>query len=309
MPSKEAKAYRATLIAIISAVILLSLKAVVGVLIYSLSVVADAFDSLLDLLVSILMFFFLKHAALPPDEEHPFGHGKYDAVASLFQATIMVGFAGILCTEAMNKILHNLPVRLPEFGIGVILLNIVFKVMLIKYLFQIYKETGYLSLFSLVGNFKGDLYNSLGIIFALSVAKGLGIHIFDPLIAILIAGFFVKTAVIIYREAFHQILDKAPREIQRRVERLLTEHYPNIVGFHKLRVRRAGNSLQMDMHILLPNGLSLEEAHDLSEHLEKDIRDIFPLAVVVIHMEPEKKDVQGDLESKEAEHRESKGVS
>lgn len=298
---REAKAYKATLVAIISEVILLSLKGGVGLLIASLSVLADALDSLLDLMASAFMFFLLRQAALPPDEDHPFGHGKYDAIASLSQATMMTGLAGVLFFEAGKKLVHNLPIKLPELGVGVMFVNILFRVMLITYFSHIRKETGSLSIFSLVGHYKGDLYNSLGIILALLTAKWLGIHILDPLIATAIAFFFLKTAVTIYREAFHQIVDKAPQEVYKSIEKLLMEHYPRLVGFHKLRVRKAGNSLQMDMHILLPNGLSLEEAHDLAEHLESDIRGIFPLSVIVIHMEPERKDVKGDLENKKTE--------
>lgn len=298
MLSREVKAYKATLVAIVSEVILLSLKGVVGFLIASLSVVADALDSFLDLLASILIYFFLKQAALPPDEDHPFGHGKYDALASLSQAAIMTGLAGVLLAESVNKIVHNLPVKLPELGIGVMLVNILFRVMLVRYLSRIRKETGSLSIFSLVGHYKGDLFNSLGIILALLIAKGWRIHIVDPFIAMLIAVFFLKTAIKIYKEAFHQIVDRAPREVQEQIEKLLREHYPQLLDFHNLRVRRTGNSFQMDMHILLPNGLSLQEAHDLSEHLENDIEEMFPSSVVVIHMEPGEKNVQGDLENK-----------
>lgn len=303
MLSREAKAYKATLVAVISEIILVSLKGVVGLLIASLSVLADALDSFLDLVASTLMFFLLRQAALPPDEDHPFGHGKFDAVASLSQATIMTGLAGIIFVEAVNKMIHNLPVKVPEMGIGVMLVNILFRIMLIRYFSRVRKETGSISIFSLVGHYKGDFYNSLGIILGLAIAKGLKVHIFDPLIALLIAFFFLKTAIGIYRESFSQILDKAPREIHERIEKLIMEHYPLLVGFHKLRVRKVGNSLQMDMHIVFPNGLSLEEAHDLTEHLENDIRELFPSSVVVIHMEPERKDVQRDMEGKKQERR------
>lgn len=301
MLSNEAKAYKASLVAVICNLFLLSLKGIVGFLIGSLSVLADALDSFTDLLAAVLMYFFLRQAMLPPDEDHPFGHGKYDAVASLSQATIIAGTGIVLIFEAVNKIIHKLPVRAPEFGIGVMLVNILSKVMLVRYYSKVSKETGSLSILSLQGNYTVDIFNSLGIIFALLIAKVWGIQIVDPLVAMLIALFFLRVAITIFREAFSQILDKAPQEAQAIIEKLLMEHYPQLVGFHKLRVRKTGGSLQMDMHILLPDDPSLEKAHDLSEHLESDIREIFPSSVVVIHMEPVRKDVQRGLESKKPE--------
>ncbi|MBC7326621.1 cation transporter [bacterium] len=298
MTSRETKAYRATLVAIFSELILLSSKGIVGFLISSLSVLADALDSLLDLIASTLIYFFLRQAARPPDEDHPFGHGKYDAVASLSQATLMLGLAGIIFYEAINKVLHNIPVKMPELGVGIMLINILFRISLVKYFSKIRRETGSLSIFSLIGHYKGDLYNSVGIILGLLVVRITDIHLFDPLIAFVISFFFLKTAVIIYREAFHQILDRVPEDVYEKVSDILREHYPELTGFHKLRIRKAGNGLQMDMHILLPNGLSLQEAHDLSEHLENDIKEVFPSSVIVIHMEPEVEDVKGNLESK-----------
>lgn len=299
----EAKAYKATLVAVISEVILLFLKVVVGIIIASLSILAEALDSVLDLAASLLMFFLLRQAALPPDDDHPYGHGKYDAIASLFQASLMTGFSGAIFYEAIKKMIYNLPVKFPELGIGVMLVKLVFRVLLINYYSKIYKRTGSLSILSLAGNYKGDLFNAFGIIFGLLIVKLSGIYIFDPLVALAIASFYLRTAINIYKKAFHQIVDKAPQEVYGKVEKLLMEHYPSLVGFHKLRVRETGNSLQMDMHILLPNGISLEEAHDLAEHLESDIKGIFPSSVVVIHMEPERKNVQKDLEGKKTGQR------
>jgi cation diffusion facilitator family transporter len=288
-PRKELP--RAAGVALLVNLFLLLLKGVVGILISSLSILSDAMDSFTESLSSFITLLSLKQVSRPPDEDHHYGHGKFDPLGSLVEGTIIFAFAMIIFIEGTKRIMGKEIVKLAEIGIAVMLLNSIIKILLARYLSRLGREADSLSLLSAAQHYKLDFYNDFGIIFGLFLIRLTHFYIIDPIVAIIIGFMYLKTSVTLLRSSIHQIVDKAPPGVEEKVEELLMEHYPQLTGFHKLRIRKAGNELQMDMHIQFPNGISLEEAHSLSEHLEEDIKELFPSSIVVIHMEPDEKNV------------------
>ena len=287
MLSERRELPRAAGVALVANLFLLALKGTVGILISSLSILSDAMDSFTESLSSFITLLSLKQVARPPDEDHHFGHGKYDTLGSLVEGTVIFAFAMIIFIEGTKRIIHREVVKMAELGIAVMLLNSLIKILVSRYLANLGRKADSLSLSSTAQHYELDFYNALGIISGLLLIRLTHIYIIDPIIAIIIGFLFLRTSIKILRDTIHQIVDKAPPGVEERVEQLIMEHYPQLTGFHKLRIRKAGSELQMDMHIQFPNGVSLEEAHNLSEHLEEDIKALFPSAIVVIHMEPD----------------------
>lgn len=273
-----------------------------GLITSSVSILADAADSFLDFSAALFAFWALRQAALPPDKEHPFGHGKYESLSSLIQGSFIIGTALVILWEAVGRLIGKGEVRLAEVGIGVMVLNMGYKVIITSYLNKKARLHNSLALFATAQMHSSDLYNSLGVLSGLILIRLFHIHLIDPIIAILVSAFIFWKGIGILKEAVAQVVDKAPPEVEEKIHQLLEEHYPLISGFHKVRVRRVGAELQVDMHLLMPPRLSLEEAHDLSEHIESDIKNLYPSTTVVIHMEPHQgisKDEQDLLESKD----------
>jgi len=289
MLSERKELPRAAGVALAVNLFLFVLKAVVGLLIYSLSVLSDAMESFTESLSSFTTLLSLKQVVRPPDEDHHFGHGKYDTLGSLVEGTVIFAFAMIILIEGAKRIIHREVVKMAELGIAVMLLNSIIKFLVSLYLTKLGKKADSLSLLSAAQHYKLDFYNAFGIITGLFLIRLTHIYIIDPIIAIIIGFFFLRTSIKILRDSINQVVDKVPPGVEERVEKLIMEHYPQLTGFHKLRIRKAGNELQMDMHIQFPKDVSLEDAHNLSEHLEEDIKGLFPSATVVIHMEPDEK--------------------
>ncbi|MGC8843153.1 MAG: cation diffusion facilitator family transporter, partial [bacterium] len=242
-------------------------------------------------LSAFLIFLSLKQVSRPPDEDHHYGHGKFDTLGSLVEGTVMFSFAIIIFIEGIKKIIGKEMVKFAEIGIAVMLLNALIKILLVLYLSKLGRKADSLSLLSVAQHYKLDFYNAIGIIFGLLLIRFTHFYIIDPVIAMVIGFMFIRTSYIVLKSAISQIVDKAPLGVSEQVEKLLMEHYPQLTGYHKLRIRKSGSELQMDMHIQFPKGISLEEAHSISEHIEGDIKELFPGAVVTIHMEPDEKNV------------------
>ncbi len=91
----------------------------------------------------------------------------------------------------------------------------------------------------------------------------------------------------ITRRSYDHLVDRSlpPREVEK-IDSLLREHYPQLVGFHRLRTRRAGPQRYVDLHVVVPGGQSVAEAHALADHLERDLESLLPRLEVMIHVEP-----------------------
>ncbi len=275
-------------LSIIAVIILLVLKVVVGAITGSLSILAQAIDSFLDLFAVVVTFLAIRIATKPADEEHPFGYGKAENIAAIVQAILIFLAGGSIIYSAVHRIQTGATLELTEAGIGVMLVSIVASIFLSRHLLRVSRREDSLALQANAHNIAADVYSAAAVMVGLLVVRLTGLSIIDPILAILVALFIFKVAYDVLRNSFGGLVDvKLPEDEENTVRTAITEHLGGeVVDFHKLRTRKAGSQRYIDLHLVMPKDISLEEAHRMCDHLEEDIESRLPHTDVTIHVEP-----------------------
>ena len=263
------------------------LKVAVGVITGSISVLAQAADSFLDLFAVAIVSFAISIAIKPADEEHPFGHGKVENIAAIVQAMLIFAAAGLIVYSAVQRIITGATVELTEAGIGVMVVSIIASIFLSRHLLKVSRATDSIALQATAHNIAADVYSAAAVLAGLIAIRFTKLSILDPIIAILVALFILKVAYDVSRRSFGGLIDvKLPEAEEAKIKSCIIEHYSAVVSFHKLRTRKAGSQRYIDLHLVMPKNASLAEAHRMCDHLEQDIKDRVLRTSVTIHVEP-----------------------
>jgi len=275
-------------LSIIIVVVLIALKVAVGVITGSLSVLAQAADSFLDLFAISVTFLAIRIAARPADEEHPFGHGKAENVAAIIQAILIFIAGGSIIYAAIRRIQTDAVLEMTGAGMGVMAVSIITSVFLSRYLLRVSKKEDSMALEANAHNIAADVYSAAAVLAGLIAVRLTGLGIIDAILAGLVALFILKVAFDVLRHSFGGLVDaKLPEEEEQSIMDAITEHYGGeVVSFHKLRTRKAGRQRYIDLHLVMPKHVSIEEAHNMCDHLEKDIMVRLVYTDVTIHVEP-----------------------
>ena len=268
-------------------VALIVLKVVVGVITGSISVFAQAADSLLDLFAIAITFFAVVVATRPADEEHPFGHGKVENIAAVVQAVLIFAAGGLIIYSAIRRIITGTTLELTEAGIGVMLVSIVVSIFLSKHLLKVSKTADSVALEANARNIAADVYSAAGVLVGLVIIRITNLAIIDPIIALLVSLVIFKSAYEVLRKSFGGLIDvKLPETEVNIIRAAIMEHVGELVDFHALRTRKAGRQRYVDLHLVMPKDISIEKAHQMCDHLEQDIKSKLQHTSVVIHVEP-----------------------
>ncbi|MBI2860278.1 MAG: cation transporter [Chloroflexi bacterium] len=263
------------------------LKIAVGVMTGSLSILAQALDSFLDLFAVGVTFLAMHIAVKPADWEHPFGHGKVEYIAAIAQAVFIFGAGGGVIYSAVLRIAGEAEVAMTEAGMGVMLVSIIASVFLSRRLLKVSRELDSAALQANAHNIATDVYSAAAVLVGLLAVRLTGLSIIDPIIAIIVALLILKVAYDVLKRAFGGLIDvKLPEEEERIIRECITEHFGELVGFHELRTRKSGNQRYADLHVVMPRGTSVEDAHRLCDHLEEDIARKLRHTSMTIHVEP-----------------------
>ncbi|MFC2070273.1 cation diffusion facilitator family transporter, partial [Chloroflexota bacterium] len=248
---------------------------------------AQAVDSFLDLFAVSVTVFAVRMANMPADEEHPFGHGKVEGIAAVIQAVLIFSAGGWIIYSSIQRIITGAEIELTEAGIGVMLVSVLASVFLSRHLHKVAKATDSIALEASARNITVDVYSAAGVLVAMTVIRFTGYSILDPVVALGVSLFILKAAYDVLKKSFGELVDTRLPEVEEEVIiSTIREHTTQLAGFHKVRTRKAGSQRFIDLHLLLPKNVTLEEAHQMSDHLEGDIKDRLPESSVTIHLEP-----------------------
>jgi len=266
---------------------LIAFKVVVGVITGSISVLAQAADSFLDLFAITITFLAIVFATRPADDEHPFGHGKVENIAAVVQAVLIFIAGGLIVYSAVRRIITGTVLEMTEAGIGVMLVSIAVSLFLSRYLLRVSRTTDSVALEANARNIAADVYSAAGVLVGLVVIRFTGLVIIDPIVALLVSLVIFRSAYEVLRKSFGGLLDTRLPETEENVIRgAIIEHVGELVDYHKLRTRKAGSQRYVDLHLVMPRNVSLEDAHKMCDHLEQDIKTKLRQASVTIHVEP-----------------------
>lgn len=262
------------------------MKVVVGILSGSVSIISEAIHSVMDLLAAVIAYFSVRISDNPPDDDHPYGHGKFENVSGVVEAILIFIAAIWIIYEAIHKIINPTEVNSLGVGIGILVMFISALVNFIvsRKLYKVAKETESIALEADALHLKTDVYTSFGVGVGLFLLWVTDIAILDPLVAILVALFILKESFNLLSRAYSPLLDKAlPKDEIIRIEFLLNEMN---IQFHEMKTRKAGSQKFLDLHVELPSRMELGEVHRICDEIEKKLNEYMPQLRINIHVEP-----------------------
>ena len=284
-PRKE----RAAAVSIVSNTLLIALKLVAGVVTGSIAILTEAVHSAIDLVASVIAFFSVRKAGQPADEDHPYGHDKVENVAAGIEGMLILVGAGVIIYESIRRLAEGSEVGSLGFGIAVIGFSAVANLGVSTYLYRQARATESPALEGDAAHLRTDAMTSVGVLVGLVLVELTGAEWIDPAAALLVAVAIVVAGVRILNRTSRVLVDEAlPQEELDAVAEAVASHgAPELVGFHKLRARRAGSRRYIDMHVQFREGTSLQRAHQISHELQSSITARLRGADVLIHLEPE----------------------
>ena len=274
---------------ILSNTLLIALKLVAGVITGSIAILTEAVHSSIDLIASVIAYFSLRKADEPADADHPYGHAKIENLSAAIQGMLILVGAGIIIYEATRRLADPPPVESLGVGIAVIGFSIVVNLGMSTYLYRQAGATESPALEGDAAHLRTDAATSVGVLVALVLVQTTGIELFDPAVALLVAGAIVGAGLRIVARSSRVLVDEAlPEHELAAVREAIADHAaPEVAGFHKLRARRAGSRRYVDLHVQFAEGTTLSRAHAITHELQEAVRDRLRDADVLIHLEPE----------------------
>lgn len=283
----ENEKVRVARLSVFSNTLLVLFKLVVGLMINSVSVLSEAVHSGLDLLAALFALFAVRQSGKPPDEEHQFGHGKFENVAGVLEAVLIFLAAVWIIREAVQKLFSGAHVVAPLWGLIVMGVSGGVNLVVSSVLMKTAHATDSVALEADAWHLRTDVYTSLGVAAGLFLLWLTGFQIFDPLIAIGIALLIVKASFDLTAKALLPLLDtRLPPEEERIIKEIISRYGRSYVSFHKLRSRKAGSERHIDLHLVVPQNRSVATSHELCDEIEKAVRERFADVHVLIHVEP-----------------------
>lgn len=272
---------------------LIAMKLVVGIMGGSVSIISEAIHSSIDLVAALIAFFSVRHSDIPPDENHPFGHGKVENVSGVIEAILILVASILIVIEAINKIIAPHVIEDIGFSFAVMLVSALVNLLVSRRLYTVAKAEHSVALEADALHLKADVITSLGVGLGLAAIWlagmfGLNWHILDPVLAIAVALFITREAVGMLMKAFRPLIDASlPEEDHAVISGAVAKYHPGSEPLHQLRTRQSGKHRHIDFHLNLPATMSVEQAHTICDAIEREIESRLSHTVVVIHVEPE----------------------
>ncbi len=286
MPHANTK-LRAARASIATASGLAILKLITGLTTGSMAVISSAVDSLLDILMSGVNYLAIRQADQPADQSHPFGHGKYETVATLVQSIVITLSGSWIIFESIRRLLDGVELSHLGGGMAVLLFSTAASWAIARHLRKVGKATDSSALQADSLHFAMDVYTNLVLLAGLVLISFLNLPWIDPALSILVGLYIIYEAFKLLRHGLRDVLDEElPEGIKQEITSLIETHRGDLIGYHNLRTRRAGSQKIMDFHLTVCKHLTIKEAHDIADDLEKKIEREILGSDVTIHIEP-----------------------
>ncbi len=280
---------RVAAVSIVSNSVLIVLKVIAGAVTGSIAILTEAVHSSIDLVASVIAYFSVRKADEPADESHMYGHAKVENLAAAIEGMLILLGAGIIIFESIRRLVDVAEVDSLTLGIAVIGLSAVTNAAVSTYLFRQARRTDSPALEGDAAHLRTDALTSLGVLLGLILVETTGIAQLDPATALVVAGAIIFAGARILTRSSRVLVDEALPEAELATIRAAIEAHAagELIGFHKLRARRAGSRRYIDLHVQFRPGTTLERAHAVSHELQREIGARVREADVLIHLEPE----------------------
>lgn len=253
----------------------------------SVSVLSEGLHSLSDVLSSFVSFVSIRAAAAPPDEEHPYGHGKIDTLAGLSESITLFLFAGYTAYISATHFWKAPEVEEINLGLYIVGGCAVLALGVYSYIKKAATQTQSFALLSNAQHLQVDIVTTIGVIAALLVTKFTGWKYADPAFGLGFSIWLGYSALRMIHQSFHAVIDHKidPDEFEKIIQILDSE--PELISYHKLRTRHSGATHYIDVHVVVPRDWTVVQGHELADRVEKGIQTALHPAICTVHVDPD----------------------
>lgn len=256
---------------------------------HSLGVLGSALDSLFDVVASLLVLWAVIAAERPADADHPWGHGKAEGLASLFQSIFILGSGLLFLVHTVDKFTAEAPaLEMQGWGIATMVVSILATIWLVRRLRKAARETGSPALAADSHHYSSDVLMNLAVIIGLALSWLLdGLRWPDLAVGLGIALLILNTARKVFLDSLENLMDRGLKPAEAAsILHTVAGFTPRVAGFHDLRSRRSGADVFLELHLDLDRGLSFVEAHDIAEEVGMALEAAIPNSQVTVHADP-----------------------
>jgi cation diffusion facilitator family transporter len=253
----------------------------------SVGLFSDAAESVVNLVAAVAALWALIYAARPPDEEHAFGHNKAEYFSSGLESALILIAATWIGVTAWDRLMNPQPLQHVGLGLSITLLAAALNGSVALVILRAGRRLRSITLQTDAQHLLTDVWTSMGVVLGVALVQLTGWLVLDPLIGLLIAANIVRIGIRLLRDTASGLLDRAlPPEDQEAIFKVLSRYEEKGIRFHALRTRASGQRRFISMHVLVPGQWTVQQGHDLSEKIEKDLVEALPQSTLFIHIEP-----------------------
>lgn len=274
-------------LSVAAALVTMGLKGVAAWLTGSLGMLSDALESFVNLGAALIALYTLHVAAREPDEKHPFGYSKAEYFSSAVEGTLIMLAALAIVATAIPRLMAPQPILRIDTGIFVSLVAAAINLGTALVLLGAGKRHDSIALEADAHHLLTDVWTSIGVVAGVGATAFTGWLVLDPLMAIAVALHITWTGAKVLRRSVLGLMDRAlPEPDLERIRAILEPYRVRGIDYHALRTRRAGRVRMVDMHLLVPGGMTVLEGHRVADEIEAAIRAALPGSAVLTHLEP-----------------------
>lgn len=287
---ESALAMKVSVVSIVINLLLSLIKLLAGIFANSGAMISDAVHSASDVFSTFVVMIGFKLSSKKPDKEHPYGHERFECVASVILAVVLagtglgIGFKGIECITGTVPEKLEIPGTL---ALVAAVVSVVVKEIMYQYTRYAAKKVNSGALMADAWHHRSDALSSIGA-FAGILGARLGFPVLDPLASVIICVFIEKAAFDIFRDAVDKMIDKAcPEETVGKMREVILST-EGVIGIDEIKTRLFGSKIYVEVEILMDSSKTLIEAHDTAERVHDLIEAEFPdVKHCMVHVNPD----------------------
>lgn len=283
----------ACVLSVTTALFLTAIKAVTFFLTGSVSILAGLFDSIQDMMTSVVNLIAVREATTPADKHHRFGHGKAQALGSLFQGIIISVASCVLLKESVLRLINPQPIHEIMFGLMITGIAVILTFVLVLFQKNVVQKTNSLSIRADLTHYTGDIFMNIGIMLSMTMSYFCQWYFIDSLFGICVAVYLGISVFHIFKESFNMLMDAEISSDVRQQIKKISCSLDGVYDCFDLKTRLSGNEMFAQFSVSLDDNLTLRQAHDKIDKIEEAIQKIFPQMNLVIHPEPVSQNKRG----------------
>ena len=281
-------AVRASRISLAVGAVLLLVKGAAWWQTGSVALLADAVESIVNVAAAAAAMLAVSVARRPPDDRHPFGHTKVEYLSAVLEGTLVLVAAAGIVQQSWQRLMNPEPPRALFTGLALACAAAAANATLALYLRRADRHARSPALRASAAHLWGDVLTTVAVVAGLLAADATGWWRLDPLIGLLVCVNVVRLGVAVMRDSVGGLIDESlPADEIGRVAALVRREMGGALQFHDLRTRRAGPGRFVELHLVVPGAMRVDQAHAICDRIEEAIARELPGTVAVVHVEPE----------------------